>query len=73
MSASPSLPKSGKPPGWWDRRLASVCARCPICRRARAHQAGPAFELVRRVEARLCPFCRAYARVHQRPAHAPNP
>lgn len=54
-----------------DRKLAQVCARCPLCRHARKRQRGPAFWLVKKVEARPCPFCRAYARVYGRPAHAP--
>ncbi len=56
-----------------DRSLARVCELCPVCRRARATQAGAAFQLVRRIEADLCPFCRAYAKVHGRKAHEPLP
>ncbi len=58
-------------PSRWDRRLAAVCARCTLCRHARRRQRGLAFALVRRIEGRICPFCRAYARVYGRPAHAP--
>ena len=55
-----------------DRALARVCANCPVCRRARQRQSGLAFWLVKRVETKACPFCRAYERVHDRPAHLPN-
>jgi hypothetical protein len=54
-----------------DRALANVCRNCPVCRRARKRQSGAAFWLVRRVEGRVCPFCRAYERVHGRKAHEP--
>ena len=52
-----------------DKALARVCANCPVCRHARKRQHGFAFWLVKRVEARLCPFCRAYERIYGRPAH----
>jgi hypothetical protein len=52
-----------------DRSLAAVCQRCPACRHARRRQRGILFQLVRRVESRLCPFCRAYERVYARKAH----
>ena len=60
-------------PSKLDLALAAVCANCPLCRRARKKQSGAAFSLVRRVESRVCPFCRAYAHVHGHPAHAPLP
>lgn len=53
----------------WMRLLAQVCWHCPVCRRARRRQGGMAYALVRRVENRFCPFCRAYARVFGRGAH----
>jgi len=53
----------------FDLALARVCEHCPVCRRARRRQRGLAFRLVERVEARVCPFCRAYERVHGRKAH----
>lgn len=65
MASQPSSP--------FDQALAAVCRGCPVCRRARRRQAGAAFWLVRRVEQRLCPFCRAYARVYGRQAHEPPP
>lgn len=53
-----------------DRRLAALCLRCTVCKRARRKQRGFAFWLVSRVEGRVCPFCRAYERVYGRKAHA---
>ena len=52
-----------------DRALARVCELCPVCRQARRSQAGLAFSIVKNVETALCPFCRAYERVHGRKAH----
>jgi len=54
-----------------DVALARVCANCTVCQRARRRQRGFAFWLVQCVETRLCPFCRAYERVHGRKAHEP--
>jgi hypothetical protein len=56
-----------------DRRLAQVCSLCPVCRRARKAQHGVAFKLVKTVENRVCPFCRAYAKVTGRQPHAAEP
>jgi uncharacterized protein CbrC (UPF0167 family) len=53
----------------FDKALARVCVSCPVCRRARQRQGGAAFWLVQHVEAKLCPFCRAYERVYGRKAH----
>jgi len=53
----------------FDKALASVCANCPVCQRARDQQRGTAFWLVKKIEARMCPFCRAYERVYGRKAH----
>ena len=53
-----------------DKALARVCANCLVCRNARRRQRGPAFWLVKQVEAKLCPFCRAYERVYGRKAHS---
>jgi len=52
-----------------DKVLAKVCVNCPVCRRARRRQRGAAFWLVKQVEAKVCPFCRAYERVFGRKAH----
>jgi hypothetical protein len=59
-------------PSKLDAALAKVCARCPVCRRARQRQAGAAYWWVRKAEGGLCPFCRAYERVHGRRAHLPS-
>ena len=59
----------------FDKALARVCANCLVCRRARKRQRGAAFWLVKKIESRMCPFCRAYERVYGRKAHerrAPN-
>lgn len=55
----------------FDKALARVCANCPVYRWARRRQRGLASWLVQRVEAKLCPFCRAYERVTGRKAHEP--
>ena len=56
-----------------DQALAKVCLKCPVCRRARARQRGAAFLLAQKIEGRVCPFCRAYARGSGRRAHEPSP
>ena len=56
-------------PSSLDQMLARVCVNCPVCRRARRNQRGPAFQLVKQVETKVCPFCRAYERVYGRKAH----
>ena len=61
-----------RPASRLDKALARVCMACPVCRQARRAQRGAAFALVKKVEGRVCPFCRAYARVNGRPAHAPR-
>jgi hypothetical protein len=53
--------------------MAKVSASCFVCKLARRRQRGLIFELVKRVEGRLCPFCRAYARVFGRLSHEPVP
>ena len=55
-----------------DRSLAKVCESCPVCRSARGNQQGLANRFVRGVEEKVCPFCRAYERVHGRKAHEPT-
>lgn len=53
-----------------DLLLARVCMNCPVCRQARQDTSeGLSVRFVRRVEAHICPFCRAYERVYGRPAH----
>jgi len=56
-----------------DGARARRCLECPLCRRARQEQKGLAFWLVKAVEADICPYCRAYARVYGRQAHEPIP
>lgn len=52
-----------------DHALARICGSCPVCRTARHNQAGLAYRFVKGVEGSVCPFCRAYERVHGRKAH----
>ena len=54
-----------------DRRMAEQCVNCRVCTRARDKQKGLAFWLVKTVEGGLCPFCKAYEKVHGRKAHEP--
>ena len=54
------------------RLLARRSEQCPVCRCARRRQAGLAFLLVKTFES-LCPFCRAYEKVHGRKSHEPTP
>jgi len=56
-----------------DKMMAQVCVLCPACRQARKKQRGVAFKMVQAVEVHLCPFCKAYERVHGRKAHEPAP
>jgi len=55
-----------------DRVMARLCELCPVCRHARHYQKGVAFAIVKNVEVAICPFCRAYERVHGRKAHEAN-
>lgn len=52
-----------------DRALARVCELCPVCLHARYHQQGMVYNFVKSVEADICPFCKAYERVHGKKAH----
>ncbi|AAR33592.1 hypothetical protein KIP69_01355 [Geobacter sulfurreducens] len=52
-----------------DKALAKVCELCPVCLHARYHQQGVVFEFVRNVERDICPFCKAYERVHGKKSH----
>jgi len=52
-----------------DRQMAQRCLECLLCRRAREKQRGLAFWFVKRIESRVCPYCKAYERVHDRKAH----
>jgi len=53
--------------------MASVCLHCTLCKEARRKQRGIAFSVVRAVEQKVCPFCRAYEQVYGRKAHEPLP
>lgn len=55
-----------------DQKLARLCELCPLCRHARQEQNGFANTFVRSVETAVCPFCRAYERVHGSKAHEAN-
>ena len=52
-----------------DRVMSRLCERCPVCRHARHKQQGIAYTFVKNVETTICPFCKAYERVHGRKAH----
>jgi hypothetical protein len=54
-----------------DKVLAKVCENCPVCHQARRKQRGFAYEFVKRVEGRICPFGRSYERVTGRKSHEP--
>ena len=56
-----------------DRRMAQQCIECKVCSRARTKQRGIAYWFVRKVEGRICPFCRAHEKVYGRKAHEPAP
>ncbi len=58
-------------PSSLDKTLAEFCVNCLVCRRARKQQRGTTFWLVKKIESKICPFCRAYERVHGRKAHEP--
>lgn len=55
-----------------DLKLARICELCPVCRHARKRQQGGAFKFVQGIEQHVCPFCKAYERVHGRKAHQPK-
>ncbi len=52
-----------------DRRTARMCVKCPVCTRARRRQKGLPYRVVRSVERRIRPFCRACERVYGRKTH----
>jgi uncharacterized protein CbrC (UPF0167 family) len=55
-----------------DRAMAQKCVECTVCRSARKNQRGVAFWFVKKIENRLCPFCKAYEKVYGRKAHEPT-
>lgn len=46
-----------------------MCELCPVCRHAWKMQTGISFAFVKNVEVAICPFCKAYERVHGKKAH----
>ncbi|MFZ4860108.1 MAG: hypothetical protein ACOYL3_27405 [Desulfuromonadaceae bacterium] len=52
-----------------DRSLARMCELCPVCRHASSRQQGLAYTFVKTIEVDICPFCRAYEKVHGKKAH----
>ena len=52
-----------------DRSLARICELCPVCRHAGSSQKGVAYSFVKMIEIDICPFCRAYEKVHGKKAH----
>jgi hypothetical protein len=55
------------------KAMAQVCVYCPVCVMARKKQKGIAFNMVKNVETKICPFCVAYEKVYGRKAHEPEP
>jgi hypothetical protein len=56
-----------------DRAMAKKCEECPVCTRARKYQRGVSYWFVKVIEGGLCPYCKAYEKVHGRKAHEPDP
>ena len=56
-----------------ERAMAQRCAKCPLCRYARRKQRGIIFGIVKRMGSSVCPYCRAYEKVHGRKPHASMP
>lgn len=54
-----------------EREMARLCLECLCGKSARSKQAGLAYNFVKHVTSELCPFCRAYEKVHGRKAHEP--
>jgi hypothetical protein len=52
-----------------DREMAEKCGTCPVCTTARRKQRGFAFWFVKTIEGGVCPYCRAYEKVHGKKAH----
>lgn len=52
-----------------QQRRADFCKNtCPVCRHARKKGRGILYRLVK-LEAKICPHCRAYEEVYGKPAH----
>ena len=56
-----------------DQWMAQKCVDCKLCSYARGKQKGVLFWIVKNIEPRICPFCRAYERVYGRKAHEALP
>jgi len=56
-----------------DKKMAQICFKCILCSHARKKQRGLAFWFVRKIEGRICPYCKAYEKVYGRKAHEPVP
>ncbi|MBU0611593.1 MAG: hypothetical protein KKI08_27190 [Armatimonadetes bacterium] len=54
-----------------DRRMAEQCKTCPVCTTARRKQRGFAYWFVKKIEGNVCPYCKAYEKVHGKKAHEP--
>jgi len=58
-------------PGMTEK-MANVCKNfCPVCKTARRNQQGAAYWFVKNVDSKVCPFCKAYEKVHGRKAYEP--
>ena len=56
-----------------ERKLAEQCLNCAVCKHARKKQRGLIFWFVKKLEAGMCPACKAYEKVYNRKAHEPLP
>ena len=56
-----------------DKKLASNCVKCPVCKTARRKQKGFAFWFVKKIEHGYCPSCQAYEKVYGKKAFELNP
>ena len=51
-------------------KLAAFCEdSCPICTRARKNPGGLAFWIVKNIDRKICPMCRAYERKYGKKAY----
>ena len=55
-----------------ELKLADLCVKCPVCKKARKHQKGVSFWLVKNIEDGICPACKAYEKVYGKKAHEPE-
>ena len=52
-----------------DKKMAKMCKNCPVCKHARKKQKGIAFWLVKSIEVKFCPYCKAYEKVYGKKAY----